>query len=61
VASFLAARASLDIATEGKFNYSTTSAELIAWLNDNAYLRLGVFVPLEGQHCTVEIGGGLSF
>ncbi len=61
VSSFLAARAALDVATEVKFKYSRASAELITWLNDSTYLRLGVFVPLEGQHCTLEVGGGISF
>ncbi len=61
LASFIAMRTMLDIETDGDFDQSIASAELIAWLSSNAYLRLGVFVPLEADSVGFAAGGGLSF
>ena len=61
IASNMSLRAMLDIETEEQFDESIASAELIAWLNNNAYLRAGVFVPLHTEDIGFAVGGGLSF
>ncbi len=61
LAENLSIRSTLDIETDGNFDTSTAGVELIAWLNEDVYLRGGVLVPLEGGAYIIGAGGGLSF